>query len=200
MEKREVFPLIDMIKESVLRAVKIVKNILSFARKSETSREKANLAEIIDTCLFLASSDFDLKKNYDFKKIEIIKKYEPAYFEIHCDTGSFQQVILNILKNGAEAMQEMDHPPRYVISYRSIMLESRSYVQIEIEDNGPGMSRKRSKKESLSLFLQPNRLDWGQGPGLSVSYFIITENMQGELLVDSLPGRGTRFIIRLPSD
>ncbi len=70
-------------------------------------------------------------------------------------------------------------------------------VRIEIEDNGHGMDEE-TRKRVFEPFFTTKPAGVGTGLGLSVSYFIITENHGGEISVESKPGRGTRAIIRLP--
>ena len=70
---------------------------------------------------------------------------------------------------------------------------------IEIEDNGPGMDEK-TRKRIFEPFFTTKPTDMGTGLGMSVSYFIITERHGGEMSVESAPGKGTTFIIRLPVD
>lgn len=68
---------------------------------------------------------------------------------------------------------------------------------IEIEDNGPGIDEK-TRKRIFEPFFTTKQVGMGTGLGLSVSYFIISENHGGTMNVQSKPGRGARFIIRLP--
>lgn len=70
-------------------------------------------------------------------------------------------------------------------------------VRVEIQDNGPGMDAK-VRKRVFEPFYTTKSGEGGTGPGLSVSYFIITDNHHGSMTVDSEPGKGARFIIRLP--
>lgn len=70
-------------------------------------------------------------------------------------------------------------------------------MRIEIEDNGPGMDESTSKRV-FEPFFTTKPVDEGTGLGLSVSYFIITENQGGEMEVVSELGQGANFIIRLP--
>ena len=70
-------------------------------------------------------------------------------------------------------------------------------MRIEIEDNGSGMAEAIRKRVFEPFFTtKPEGL--GTGLGLSVSYFIITENHGGTMTVESEPGKGTKFIIHLP--
>ena len=70
-------------------------------------------------------------------------------------------------------------------------------VRVEIEDNGSGMDE-ATRKRVFEPFFTTKAPGIGTGLGLSVSYFIIVEEHQGTLSVESTPGRGSRFIIRLP--
>ncbi|MCP4182340.1 MAG: PAS domain S-box protein, partial [Hyphomicrobiales bacterium] len=110
MEMRDLTKMLENIHDSGVRAAKIVSNMLNFARKDSDNRSGHNLAELLDRCIELAGSDYDLKKKYDFRQIKIIREYEDMLPLVPCEAGTIQQVILNILRNGAEAMQdEMEH-------------------------------------------------------------------------------------------
>ena len=204
MEARQVPEMLAHIRESGNRAAKIVANMLSFARKGDSTFLDHNLAELLDQSLELAGSDYDLKKQFDFRQIEIIREYEEDLPAVPCESGKIQQVLLNILRNGAEAMQEGSRHeaeqgtrsgPRFVL--RLAHEREAGMVRLEIEDNGPGMDE-ATRRRIFEPFFTTKPTDQGTGLGLSVSYFIITENHGGRMSVESTPGRGTRFIIRLP--
>ncbi len=106
------------------------------------------------------------------------------------------QVVLNLLKNAAQAMggrRGRDEAPRIILRTR----RDGDMARIEVEDNGPGMDE-TIRERIFEPFFTTKGPGAGTGLGLSVSYFIITENHGGELTVESLPGHGTTFIIRLP--
>ncbi|HAM51491.1 MAG TPA: hypothetical protein DCP92_12675, partial [Nitrospiraceae bacterium] len=69
----------------------------------DTTMEFTSLAQIVDQALELAASDYDLKKKYDFRSIEIIKDYEDTP-QVPIVSLEIEQVILNLLKNAAQAM------------------------------------------------------------------------------------------------
>jgi signal transduction histidine kinase len=71
-------------------------------------------------------------------------------------------------------------------------------VRVEIEDNGPGMDE-ATRKRVFEPFFTSKPPGVGTGLGMSVSYFIITEDHGGTLSVESASGGGTRFVIRLPA-
>ena len=135
-----------------------------------------------------------------FKQIEIIKEYDKSIPFVNCESSKIQQVFLNILRNGAEAMQDeigiknVDKKPKF--NLRIIDEPNSDKVKIEIEDNGPGME-KEVRKRIFEPFFTTKPTDKGTGLGLSVSYFIIEENHGGEMKVESELGKGSKFIIKL---
>lgn len=196
MMLRDIPRFINSITESGQRAVEIVNNMLSFSRKDDASRSSHLLSDLMDKTLKLAEIDYNLKKRYDFRKIEIRKQYAEKLPFVLCHSATIQQVFLNILQNGAQAMQDaMTVNPMFLIRIQS---ETDSgMVLIEIEDNGPGMNEDTCKRV-FEPFFTTKPVGVGTGLGLSVSYFIITDHHNGEISVISKPGEGTKFIIRLP--
>lgn len=200
LDKREIIHMLDSIMESGRRAAQIVENMLSFSRKSGSRGGRCDLRVLMDQTVELASKDYDLKKKYDFRYIEILRQYHPAVPDVWCEGTKIQQVILNLLKNGAQAMAEKGKgtdgkQSRFIL--RVMPDEKPAMVRIEIEDNGPGMDED-TRKRIFEPFFTTKDIGAGTGLGLSVSYFIITENHHGTMAVESAPGRGTKFIIRLP--
>jgi len=148
----------------------------------------------METTLELIENDYSLKRDYDFRSIEIIRQYQEEVPPVSCEKIQIQQVFLNILKNGAEAMAGAGISfPRFVIR----CFRKDSHVALEIEDNGPGIAE-GIQKRIFEPFFTTKEVGVGTGLGLSVSYFIVTENHAGILAVDSTPGRGTVFTIKLP--
>lgn len=195
MEKREILKKLAMINETGSRAALIVKNMLGFARKSDAVIEPQDLSQLLRKTIELAKSDYNLKKQYDFKQIEIVEEFEPVP-PVRCDRNKLQQVFLNIFKNGAEAMFELKNTP---VEPRFILRVYRETEKacIEIEDNGPGMEEE-IRKRLFEPFFTTKAVGEGTGLGLSVSYFIIVKDHKGDLTVESKKGKGTRFIIKLP--
>ncbi|MCP4041075.1 MAG: histidine kinase, partial [Gammaproteobacteria bacterium] len=198
MEERGILRMASTIHESGLRMSEIVGNMLGFTRQSDAVVSSHDLTELLDKALKLAATDYDLKKKYDFKTIKIVKEYAEFIPSVPCEEVKIQQVLLNILQNGAQAMQEakVDKP---MFTLRTYHKAEHDMVCIEIEDNGPGMDE-TIRKRIFEPFFTTKPIGLGTGLGLSVSYFIIKENHNGEISVESKPGRGTRFIIRLPPE
>jgi polar amino acid transport system substrate-binding protein len=196
LEKRRVLKFLDGIQEAGKRAAQIVASMLEFSRKSDSRRAPADINAILDKSVELASTDYDLKKKYDFRHIDIVRHYDPTLPEVNCTRTEIEQVILNLLKNAAQAMA--GHPPRQ--GAPTIVLRTArgaGTVRIEVADNGPGMAES-VRRRVFEPFFTTKEPGQGTGLGLSVSYFIITSNHGGTIIVESEPGEGARFIIELP--
>jgi len=201
MEIRGIPKILDRICKSGSRAAEIITNMLSFARKSDSGKSSHDIRKLLDQCVVLAGADYDLKKKYDFRLIAILREYDEDLPRVSCESGKIQQVLLNILRNGAEAMQDeagwLDSEPRFILRLKHENQEG--LVCIEIEDNGPGMTEE-IRKRVFEPFFTTKPTGRGTGLGLSVSYFIITENHNGEMSVESVPGKYTKFRICLPAE
>ncbi|WP_155323264.1 PAS domain S-box protein [Desulfosarcina ovata] len=196
LKLRRLPDMIDGIHESVNRAADIVRNMLSFARKSDRIVSRQDLGALLDRALDLVQTDYSMKKHYDFKHIYIDREYDPAVPPVPCEAGKLQQVFMNILKNGAEAMAgvtDASASPTFVLRIR----DDGNWVRVEIEDNGPGMDEK-TRRRIFEPFFTTKPVGQGTGLGLSVSYFIITEDHGGEMRVHATAGGGTCFVIRFP--
>lgn len=184
------------IQDSGMRAAKIVSNMLDFSRKSGTSMAACNLNDLADAVLDLAASDYDLKKNFDFKKVRIVREYETDLGSVICAHTEVEQVLFNLVKNAAYAMAESPKPgvtPTIILRTR----QNGTQVVVEVEDNGPGMPQE-IRRRIFEPFFTTKPPGVGTGLGLSVSYFIITQNHNGLFTVESTPGVGTTFTISLP--
>ncbi|MBU3954565.1 MAG: PAS domain S-box protein, partial [Proteobacteria bacterium] len=193
MENRGIIRQFENINQAGSHAAKIVSNMLSFAQKGEGKKSYENLLLLMEKTIALAKNEYDLKREFDAKKIHIQIQIDPGFPFVACEASKIQQVFFNILKNGTEAMVEVDLKPSFRIGFT---VEKQMAV-IKINDTGPGMEKKLQKKifEPFFTTKPPGK---GTGLGLSVSYFIVTEDHKGALEVSSSRGKGTTFTIRLP--
>ncbi|MDZ8118711.1 PAS domain S-box protein [Pontiella agarivorans] len=196
MKERDILQMMDTVSEAGRRAAKIVDNMLSFSRKDDAHFLPNDLAGIIERSIELASNDYNLKKRFDFRHIKIVREFENIP-EIACEGSQIQQVLLNLLGNSAQAMAGNDRQKDPQITIR-LKLEDKM-VLIEVEDNGPGIDAE-TRKRVFEPFFTTKDVGHGTGLGLSVSYFIITENHNGTMNLSSSPGMGARFSIRIPHE
>lgn len=196
MQNREIFRMLKGIREGAERAANIITNMLNFSRKPEVHRTSCKLDVLADNAVSLAAQDYDLKKKYDFRQIEIIKEYDENLPFVICSPTEVEQVFLNLLGNAAQAMADMEQVDKHAkITIR--IRQENDYVVAEVEDNGPGMDNS-VRKRVFEPFFTTKPKGFGTGLGLSVSYFIITENHNGSFVIESTPGAGAKFIFKLP--
>lgn len=183
-----------IIEEASARAADIVSDMLSFARPDVGENERLVLQELIEESIRLAQREYNARKKFDFLKVQIHREYRDAPIEVSGKRTRLQQVFLNLLTNAAEAMHLAKTETPTIWIY--LRLE-HNWVNIEFVDNGPGMPE-QVRRRVFEPFYTTKRNWKGTGLGLSVSYFIVTEQMGGTMFVESEPGVGTRFIVRLP--
>ena len=193
---RDIPSMISKMNESGQRVAEIVNNMLSFARQSDNIFSTHHIPILVDKTLELAETDYDLKKQYDFKKIAIVKEYSTELPPIPCEKAKIQQVLLNLFRNGAQAMLDANTLDP-TITIRIYAFKGEEKLTIEIEDNGPGISSDNRNK-IFEPFFTTKPIGEGTGLGLSVSYFIINEIHKGELFVSPEFQSGSRFVIKLP--
>lgn len=194
LEERNILRYLQGIRDAGERAAAIVADMLTFSRRSERTYSSNDVNAIVSKSLELAGKDYDLKKHYDFRKLNIVRDSDPALPLVPCVSTEIEQVILNLVRNAAQAMDRAgtENP---TLTLRTKRMQD--WAVIEVEDNGPGIP-----KDDLARIFEPfyttKKLGEGTGLGLSVSYFIITNNHHGHLTASSREGRGAKFVISLP--
>lgn len=196
LENRQVPQLLDGIQQAGARAAKIVTHMLSFSRRSNRQMAPCDLPALIDQAVEIAGNDFDLTEGFDFKGQAIVRQFDPALGPVPGTANELEQVLLNLLKNAAQAIHQRTddgEPGRIVLRTRL----NPPWAEIQVEDNGVGMPE-AVRKRTFEPFFTTKEIGQGTGLGLSVSYFIITNNHKGQMEVQSAPGQGTCFTLRLP--
>jgi len=182
-EKKKLKKDINLIVNEAERAAKIVKDLLSFSRKTEVKPGLMNINTVIEEALSLVF------KQSLFQDIKIIKKLDNSIPTSFADSDLLKQVLLNIVLNGAQAMSGKG----------TLILESHSKdngktIQITIEDTGKGIDQEHLSKLFDPFFTTKEK---GTGLGLAIAYGIISKH-KGEINVNSKVGIGTKFTITLP--
>jgi PAS domain S-box-containing protein len=196
LEARNISATLDSILHSGARATKIVEDMVNFAQRRVSCYSPCHLAELVKQTLELAGNDYDLKKRFNFRNIDFDVDVPPELPTLHCETDQIQQVLLNLLRNGAQSMAgdpNQQQPPKFSIRARA----TDNLLRLEVSDNGPGIDEKIQNR-IFDPFFTTRPVGTGTGLGLAATYFIITEKHGGSIRVESEPGKGSRFIIELP--
>jgi PAS domain S-box-containing protein len=195
LQKRGILGFIGHIRSAGVRASEIISNMLHFSRRNDSVAECVDLSALLDRVLELAGTDYDMKKKYGFSRFELQRDYVSDLPQVQIVVSEIEQVLLNIIKNAAQAMAgpEMHRQPRITLRARL----SGEHVQIEICDNGPGMVE-ATRLRVFEPFFTTKDVGVGTGLGLSVAYAIITKGYNGSIDVKSRPGEGSCFTVKLP--
>ncbi len=172
-----------LIPKELGRIDNVVNQLLSLAKPAHPSLGKVNIINTIDATLSL------LEENLKLKKINLKKDYSVNEAIVEGDDEQLRQVFLNLFLNSVQAMDDG--------GVLSISVDSREdkFVNISVKDTGSGISVEDQKKLFTPFFTTKKE---GIGLGLVIIKEII-DNHKGTLSVDSEVGKGTRFLINLPT-
>ncbi len=173
---------LDVITHETIRCRKIIQELLDFSRGREPQKQLLNINHIIDKALSILINKFRINH------IELRKNLSSDIPDIMIDGNQIEQVFVNLLINGVEAM------PSGGKIWINSWANEEEIVCVEIRDNGPGISKPEMDKIFEPFFSSKSQ---GTGLGLSVSYGIV-QNHSGQIGVESNVGGGTSFLVELP--
>ena len=178
----------EKIKGAVDRAIKVVRNLLMFSKRIKPEFESANLNNAISETITLAQHHLELHE------IQVIKSMNPIEAFMF-DVGQLQQVFLNLITNATHAMEGGG---KLIIETSS----EKDYAIAKFADNGSGIPADLLEKIWIPFFTTKNKSkgeegNIGSGLGLYVSRQIV-ESHGGRIEVNSTPGEGTIFTLKIP--
>ena len=183
--------LLEEAETSMNRAVRLTKQLLTFAKGGDPVKECVSLGALIEEV-----AKFDLSGS----NVSLVYQQAPDLWQVEADRGQIQQVASNIIINARQAMAAGGH--LHISLENAVMpagamasLPAGNYVKITIRDEGTGIEAKHLNRMFEPYFTtRPG----GHGLGLATAYSIIHKH-GGHISVASEPGQGTTFALYLPA-
>lgn len=169
--------------EGLTRVKDIIQNLRNFSRTQASDRVKSDVVDGLHSTLKLLSSELKNSVTLDLNLAPV--------GPIICNPNELNQVFLNIILNAKQATEAITHPVIQITSNQ----DSES-VFITVRDNGCGMSEE-TRNQIFVPFFTTKAVGKGTGMGLAIAYSIIQEH-GGDIMVESEPGKGSIFTIKLP--
>jgi two-component system NtrC family sensor kinase len=177
---------LDRVSEQTARAGRIVSDLLAFSRRSKPQSAPSDLNGIVRTTVGLVSHKLKLLN------VEAVLELDETLHPLPCDVSQIQQVVLNLVMNGAEATR-----PHGSGRVSVVTRHSPDGALLAVSDDGEGIPR-----ETLDHIFDPffTTKDEGKGVGLGLAVvYGIVHSHGGRIEVESTVGRGTTFEVTLPA-
>ena len=194
--------MLESMRQGTNRITEISKSMIIFSRSDTVAKVSFNIHQGIDSTLLILKHR--LKANTFRPEIEVVKNYNNLP-EINCYPGQLNQVFMNIIANGIDALDEASEGRIYTdieannncITMSTRLSIDKKSVIVEIADNGPGM-REQVRSKIFDQGFTTKGVGKGTGLGMAISQQIIQEKHGGAIDCISVLGKGTKFIITLP--
>jgi len=178
----------EMIKRNIGRTSNLVMDLLSYSKARDPEFEACLPNQIADDVCALVEDK--AREN----NVKLVKVFDDSIGEVLMDPNSVHEVLLNLMSNAVDAcLFDEDTSKNFRVALKTIH-EKDNVIQFEISDNGLGMDEAVVKKLFTSFFSTKGHR--GTGLGLMVTRKLIEEH-NGSIDVNSQPGKGTTFIVRM---
>ncbi|BAZ01405.1 response regulator receiver sensor signal transduction histidine kinase [Tolypothrix tenuis PCC 7101] len=195
---KDIVKIINSFKLGTDRLRNLSLSLRNFSRADVDTKQPADLHQGLDSTLLILQHR--LKSVGDRPRIEVVRSYGQLP-EVNCYPGQINQVFMNILANAIDALDEAMIHSKMSASIPQIQIttdiDAQNCVNIRIADNGMGIPDLIQERLFEPLFTT-KPVGKGTGLGLSIAHQIIVEKHNGILKVNSQPGQGTEFSIKIP--
>jgi two-component system NtrC family sensor kinase len=182
-ERKNLVRQLALVQRETERCSAIVRNLLDFARERPLQLKEVSVNQVVEEVFSLVTNQSAIQG------VEVAKDLAPVPM-VEADFGQLRQAFVNIVINAIEATGRGGH-----LRVVTRPLPEEDAVEITFQDDGPGIPPEVMQKIFDPFFTTKEK---GTGLGLSVVYGIVDRH-HGRVAVDSEPGKGTRFTIRLPA-
>jgi len=173
---------LEVIQSEIRRLDRVVQTLVDFSRPVELQLKDHDLRSIVSSVLMLASAEMETRN------INVLSEMPDHPVNVRVDADLLKQALLNVVLNGAQAMAEGGE-----LIVR--LTEDARTAILEVEDHGEGIPNE-IRDRIFDLYFTTKRD--GSGIGLAMTYRILQLH-HGQLDVESKPGKGSTFTLRIPA-
>ena len=177
---------LTLIEKETRRCKMIIENLLKFARQEKAVLEPTDLNAVVRDAAAITNHQLELAE------VHLLLDLGATVDLVQANGNQLQQVLMNLIVNAQQALKGA--PGTVTVATRAIDNDS---VEVSVADTGPGIPKEIQAK-IFEPFFTTKPTGQGTGLGLSVSFGIVKDHA-GEISIDSEPGHGATFRIRLPA-
>ena len=178
-----------LVEKNQARIDHLILDMLSYSKEREPAFEATDLHSLIQEVVEIVQG------RADDAEVHLRLMFDDALPTVQCDTDGIHRAVLNIVSNAIDALAAHDMESQRIVEIATQWLDAEKLVEIVVHDNGPGIPRD-AHADIFKPFVS-TKGSRGTGLGLPVSLKILQEHA-GDILVESEPGQGTTFRMRLP--
>ena len=188
---KEIPKAIDQSLEGVRRVASIVRAMKEFSHPSCNEKVPTDIHRAIENTIVITRSEWK-------DVAEVHTNFDPSVQLVPCIPGEFNQVIMNLVVNAAQAIGSARGGAEGKGTITIATLQDGPWVEISISDTGPGIP-KPLQHRIFEPFFTTKEVGKGTGQGLYLSHLSVVKKHGGTLTFDCPPGQGTTLTIRLPA-
>ncbi|MCK4546252.1 MAG: response regulator [Candidatus Eisenbacteria sp.] len=179
--------------DGIGRVARIVRAMKEFSHPGGEGMQATDINKAIESTVTVARNEWKYVADLDLK-------LDPSLPPVPCMPGEFNQVILNLVVNAAQAIDEFlgENPE----AKGEIVIETRQdgdWVEVRVADTGGGIPEEVQSRV-FNPFFTTKEVGKGSGQGLAIARSVIVDKHRGTLSLETEEGKGATFIIRLPLD
>jgi PAS domain S-box-containing protein len=177
---------LSMIREAGERAATLTAQLLAFSRRTIIAPKPLSLNAIVEGLAKMC-------KRIIGEDIALATRLEPQLAHVMADAGQIEQLIMNLVVNARDAMPRGG---KLTITTSNFKTQTGGFVRLSVSDTGDGMTEE-VRARVFEPFFTTKPQGQGSGLGLATAYGIV-EQANGQITVDSAPGKGSTFNVMLP--
>lgn len=180
---------IDQSLQGLQHVAKIVRCMKEFSHPDSSSKALVDLNRAIETTITIARNEWKYVA-------EVVTQFDPSLPPVSCFVGEFNQVILNLIVNAADAIREtVAKSQKGKITITTC--QKGDLVEVSVSDSGGGIPQE-IRSRIFEPFFTTKEVGKGSGQGLALAHAVIVKKHAGKIWFESELGKGTTFFLQLP--